>query len=817
MEQGCIRKATVAPHWLAGTSTFWYRQQDVEGKNAFVFVDAVKAIRRPAFDHAALAKELEYRTDKRVDPTSLPFGCIDLATDASWVRFRFNGQVWQFGLDSVLQPWEGAFEEENLRLLKKEVPSAHSSEVTMVTFVNNTGKKLEMFWIDLNGNAKSYGTICAGSSRGQSTFVGHVWRMVDHTTGKTVAIYSAPAGDDIAVIEPPTEELLPIEDEDEEGDSDSSIKIKKASPELSDEPVKEESGQEDTRNTGLFVRDFNVWISEDGKEEQISNNGSEENRYDRKRILSSPDGKFAVVWQFTPEEDKSVNLVEWAPEDQLQPRLKNIRYLKPGDRVRVDRPRLFDVKRRCEVSTDDNLFKSPFGLSDVGWDKNSEEYRFVYNERGHKRLRMVGINREGQTRAILDETSDTFVDYSSKSYLRVLVDTNELVWASERDGWNHLFLYDLATGSLKNQITKGEWVVNKVEEVDPKTRRIWFRGYGMVAGQDPYYSQLARVDLDGSNFKILTEGDGTHTWKWSPERRYIVDTWSRVDSAPTTNLRDAELGELILELEGNENEYLRTMGWVAPERFAAPGRDGKTLIYGIIVKPSKFDPTKKYPIIEEIYAGPQDFHTAKSFLPVRNLCTWGDESYIFVRSDGMGTNWRSKAFHDVCYKNLKDAGIPDRIAWMKAAAKDRPWMDISRVGIVGGSAGGQNAASALIFHSGFYKAAIADSGCHDNRLDKIWWNEQWMGWPVGKEYAQSSNIAHASRLEGALMLIVGDMDENVDPACTMRFVKALNHADKDYELLFLPGGGHCSGKSSYGMRRQKDFFHRHLQAVESSV
>jgi len=251
-----------------------------------------------------------------------------------------------------------------------------------------------------------------------------------------------------------------------------------------------------------------------------------------------------------------------------------------------------------------------------------------------------------------------------------------------------------------------------------------------------------------------------------------------------------------------------------PEAFVAKGRDGKTEIWGNIYRPHDYDPSKKYPIIEDIYAGPHDFHTPKAFITRDYYRELHELGFVVVKLDGMGTAGRSKAFHDVCFQNLKDAGFPDRIAWMKAAAEKDPGLDITRVGIFGTSAGGQNAAAALLFHPDFYKAAVASCGCHDNRMDKASWNEQWMGYPVGPQYAACSNIDHAAKLQGSLLLIVGELDNNVDPASTMQVVNALVRADKDFELLVVPGAGHGIGSGPYGERRRQDFFVRSLWGTE---
>jgi dipeptidyl aminopeptidase/acylaminoacyl peptidase len=414
----------------------------------------------------------------------------------------------------------------------------------------------------------------------------------------------------------------------------------------------------------------------------------------------------------------------------------------------------------------------------------------------------------------VDEQSRTFVDYSGKLFTEYLDDTGEIIWMSERDGWNHLYLYDAKAGQVKNQITKGEWVVRGVERVDKEKRQIWFRAGGIRPGQDPYYIHFARVNFDGSGLVVLTEGDGTHNIEFSPDRRFFIDTWSRVDQPPVNDLRRSDDGKWICELEKADWSALVKAGWQTPERFVAKGRDGGTDIYGIINRPTHFDPKKKYPVIESIYAGPQGAFVPKGFSSLNNMQSLSELGFIVVQMDGMGTSYRSKKFHDVCWKNLGDAGFPDRILWMKAAAAKYSYMDLTRVGIYGGSAGGQNALGALLAHGDFYKAGVADCGCHDNRMDKIWWNEQWMGWPIGPHYEEQSNVTQAHKLTGKLLLTVGELDKNVDPSSTMQVVNALIKADKDFELIVFPGAGHGAGGSPYGRRRMQDFFVRHLLGVE---
>ena len=298
--------------------------------------------------------------------------------------------------------------------------------------------------------------------------------------------------------------------------------------------------------------------------------------------------------------------------------------------------------------------------------------------------------------------------------------------------------------------------------------------------------------------------------EFSPNGKYFVDTWSRVDQPPITELHRSADGQRICVLERADDSQLLKTGWTVPERFVARGRDGKTKIYGIIIKPSNFDPHQKYPVVEQVYAGPQGSFTPERFGRELRQHEMAELGFIVVQSDGMGTDHRGKKFHNVCWKNLKDAGFPDRIDWIKAAAKTRPWMDLSRVGIYGDSAGGQDAMRALLDYHNFYQVAVAGSGCYDNRMDKLWWNEQWMGWPVDASYARSSDVVDAHKLKGKLMLIVGELDHNVDPASTMQTVNALEKANKDFTLVVVTGAGHGAPDTPYGNKRRMEFLMRNL-------
>jgi len=565
-----------------------------------------------------------------------------------------------------------------------------------------------------------------------------------------------------------------------------------------------------------LVQNYNIAIREAGKREVtlLSTDGSEGGYYDPETIEWSPDSRKIVAYKVKPGHRRYVHYVASSPEDQLQPKHSTMQYAKPGDVLDVEQPVLFHVASRTQLFVDNTLFPNAYDNSRFVWRANSSAVTFEYNQRGHQLFRVIEIDAEsGRARAVITEEPKTFFCYSGKKYRRDFAEGKEIIWMSERDGWNHLYLYDGVSGQVKNQITKGEWVVREVVAADEDTRQIWFAASGMHPDKDPYFVHYYRINFDGTGMTPLTQADANHTVAFSPDRKFYVDTYSRVDLPPVSELRRAGDASLAMPLEKGDHAELVKAGWKAPEVFVAKGRDGTTNIWGVIYRPTNFDPAKKYAVIENIYAGPQGAFVPKSFQAFNQMQSLAEVGFIVVQIDGMGTNYRSKAFHDVAWKNLGDAGFPDRILWHKAAAAKYPYYDITRVGLYGTSAGGQNSLGGLLFHPEFYKAAVSSVGCHDNRMDKIWWNEQWMGWPIGPQYSKASNVDNAHRLQGKVLLVVGELDQNVDPSSTMQVVNRLIKHNKDFDLLVIPGAGHGPG-GAYGDHKRFDFFSRHLLNVK---
>ncbi|WDF57286.1 S9 family peptidase [Mucilaginibacter sp. KACC 22063] len=543
---------------------------------------------------------------------------------------------------------------------------------------------------------------------------------------------------------------------------------------------------------------------------KLTNDGSPEKPYGE--LTWSPDNKHLVGYLIDPKKAKPVYYLLSSVPGTTRAALKSHDYEQPGDEFTSYQQYLFNIETKSAIKTDSEKIDF-FGAPKLHWRNGNPRY-FTYEkvDRGHQRFRVIEVDvTNGKTRNIIDEKTKTFI-YEQRLYTYYVSKAHQIVWITEQDGWRHIYLVDELSGKQK-LITKGNWVVRDIDSVDVLKKQIWFKGSGKNAGEDPYFIHYYRINFDGKNLVDLTPEKGNHNVVLSPDRKFYIDTYSEVNLAPKILLKNTSDLKTVMELEQADLTNLLATGLRLPEVFVAKGRDGKTDIWGVVYRPANMDPAKSYPVIENIYAGPQDSFVPKSFYAVNEMESMAQLGFIVVQIDGMGTANRSKAFHDVCWHNLADAGFADRILWMKALAAKYPQVDISRIGVYGTSAGGQNSAGALLFHPEFYKAAVSACGCHDNRIDKQWWNEQWMGYPVGPHYEQQSNITNAGKLQGDLMLIVGEADTNVPPESTYRFADALIKNNKMFDLLVVPGMGHSDG-GPYGRKKKRDFFVKHLLNAE---
>jgi dipeptidyl aminopeptidase/acylaminoacyl peptidase len=750
-----VYKARITPHWFQNDTRFWYRNDLKGNTKEFILVDAEKGTRQPAFDHEKLAVALSKAAGQEYKTDLLPFQEIEFSEDGKFLKLEAAEKSWQCDL-TTYECTSGSTNKETKQSSLKQ-PSDGSDQ-------------------------SDQSDLLAADSQLSS---------------------DSPASDAAAPAQSP--------------------------PQTTGSPRRQRSDGEDGAPRGqrrshdgkwaAFLKDNNVFLrsEEDEKEYQLTHDGEEGHAY--ARLEWAPDSQALTGWRIEPGERKEVYLIESSPRGGGRAIMHHRPYAQAGDKFTTYELSVFDIGERKQIKPEVDRFEHEWETPRLRWNTNNHHFAYELEDRGHQRFRVIEVDSQtGAARNLIDEKTQTFIwtahtENLNIKYVNWLEKTDEMIYVSERDGWRHLYLINTKEGTIKNQITKGDFVVRGIDRIDEEHRQVWFRASGLNPDQDPYFVHYYRVNFDGTGLAALTEGNGNHTAQYSPDRKYLIDTWSRVDTAPVHELRRVSDCAKVCRFEEADISELKASGWEPPEVFVAKGRDGKTDIWGIIVRPRNLDPNKKYAVLEQIYAGQQGSYVPKSFSGARRFAALTDLGFIVAQVDGMGTANRSKAFHDVCWHNLKDAGFPDRILWHKAVAAKYPYYDISRVGIYGTSAGGQSAAGAVLFHPEFYKAAVANSGCHDNRLDKASWNEQWMGYPVGPQYAECSNIDSAGKLQGYLMLVVGEMDENVPPESTYRFVDALIRAGKDFDLLVVPNGGHGTG-GSYGQRRLQDFFARHLLGTE---
>jgi dipeptidyl aminopeptidase/acylaminoacyl peptidase len=600
------------------------------------------------------------------------------------------------------------------------------------------------------------------------------------------------------------------------------------------------------KKRAAFIRDFNLWVRDvvGGKETQLTTDGVKDFGYatdnagwvhsDRAILLWSPDSKKIATFQQDQRKVGEMYLVETKVG---HPTLQAWKYPLPGDAVvtmiqRViidaDQARVIRLKMPADQHRStvcDNIACRGTELADAEWSPDSSELAFVSVSRDHKDAQLRIADLTGAVRDVLDEKVKTHFESGSNEWnWRYLAASHEVIWFSERDNWGHLYLYDAATGRLKNQITKGDWAVTDLLRVDEKSHLIYFLAVGQKPGRNPYFKHLYRIGFDGTDLSLLTPDDGNHDIAFSPSGRFFVDNYSQPDVAPVAVLRD-ENGKSITTIENTDISRLLAAGWKPPVPITVKARDGATNLYGLMFKPTNLDPNKKYPIVNHIYPGPQGGSVGSwSFLAARGDCQALSElGFIVVEIEGMGNPLRSKSFHDFYYANMGDNTLPDQISGMKQLAATYPWIDIDRVGIYGHSGGGYATADAMFRYPDFFKVGIAESGNHDNREYEDDWGEMYQGLLETKSnnatnYDDQANQNLAKNLKGHLLLAHGTMDDNVPPNNTLLVVEALIKANKDFDLLLLPNQHHGYGSAgNYMTRRRWDYFVRYLLGAEPPV
>jgi dipeptidyl aminopeptidase/acylaminoacyl peptidase len=592
-----------------------------------------------------------------------------------------------------------------------------------------------------------------------------------------------------------------------------------------------------------FVRDWNLWVRDtaSGNERALTTDGVKDfgyatdnagwSRSDRAIVVWSPDSTKIATFQQDQREVGEMYLVDTKVG---HPTLQAWKYPLPGDpvvatiqRVVVDAGTAKTVRLQMppdqhrSTLCDDVACRGEW--DDVQWSGDGSTLAFVSTSRDHKHEQLrVADAATGAVRDVLDETAPTFFESGNgRVSWRYLPASNEVIWFSERDNWGQLYLYDLRTGALKHQMTTGDGNVAQLLRVDEPARMVYFVGVGREKGSDPYFRRLYRIGLDGRHLQLLTPADADHDVSLSPSGRFFVDSYSRPDAAPVTELRDAD-GTLVMPLEKADISRLTATGWQPPTPITVKARDGVTDLYGLLYKPTHLDASRKYPIVNHIYPGPQTGSVGgRTFSPARgDAQSLAELGFIVVEIDGMGTPWRSKKFHEAYFGDMGDNTLPDQVAGMKELAARYPWIDIDRAGIYGHSGGGYAAADAMFRYPDFFKVGISESGNHDNRVYEDDWAEKWQGLlerkPDGtSNYDSQANQTLARNLKGKLLLAHGTMDNNVPPNNTLLVVDALVKANKDFDLLMLPNQAHGYGTASnYMTRRRWDFFVRYLLGAE---
>ncbi len=532
-------------------------------------------------------------------------------------------------------------------------------------------------------------------------------------------------------------------------------------------------------------------------------------------VFWSPDSTKLVTYRIDSRNAGRYTSLQFVPPNQMRPKAYDYVYPLPAEALPSATVMVFDVLngKRVDVKTDPLQIPFQGGPGYFEWFSDSKSFYYEHGTRGNKEVELRVVDAStGDQKAIISEQDGLYID-PGEHFFRYIPDNEGIVWSSEKDGWNQLYLYD-DNGQFQNQITKGPWVVRELEYIDAKNHQIYFLASGREKGEDPYLTHLYRVNFDGSDLQLLTPENANHTVDMSPDGKYFVDSYARVDLPGESVLRRSSDGSEVRVLEKTDVSALQKLGWKPPEPFEGTATDGKTDLYGVIVRPTNFDAAKKYPILEYVYTGPQGFFSPKTFAAAFRLQSMAELGFVVVMVDGRGTTGRSRAFHEFSYHNL-GGSFADHVAVIKQMAAKFPYMDINRVGIYGTSAGGYGSAHAILQFPDFYKVCVSTSGDHDARLDKAWWNEQYQGWPVGDDYPEQSNDTIASHLKGHLLLIHGDIDNNVHPVETMRLVDALMTANKSFDMLFVPNmlHGDSGPHALYVTRRRWDYFVQYLLGV----
>ena len=787
----------VRPHWLEGSDRFWYEWEDATGKTYWI-VDPGARTKNPVFDNADMARQLTLLTRDPYDKQNLPIEKLRWVNDNTAIQFDVTSSEDEEAEE--VEETEGEGQEE-----KKERPRKAKKKVHHFEYDLGTRQVRELADFEAPADHPDWANVSPDKqwvvfSRGYDLYM-MSYSEYEEWLEKEKAKKDAGEDEDDA-------------EDDEETDVDEDI-----------EEIRLTTDGEEYRNYG---RSTYGWTEQEKKE----NVGKRQSAFVR---WSQDSGKFALVVSDQREVDKL-----WVINAMAEPRptLETYAYHMPGEENASQQELwVFDVAAREGQQIDTAMFQDqvvniysarrfprPDAEEPIASEWISTDSNLLYwgrHSRDRKRFDVVATDlTTGENTVLIEERMNPYAEVQRLE----LLDTGEMVWWSERDGWGHYYLYG-ADGTMVRQLTQGEYSGRSVAGVDQESRTLFFNVTGGEETEDPYYHHLYRVGLDGGAVTLLNEGNFDHRVNMSESTGYFVDGYSRVNTAPMSALMDSD-GEKVMDLETSDMSLLENAGYQFPEPYRVKSADNVTDMYGVMYKPFDFDETRKYPIIAYVYPGPFTEAVAKQFVTRAQNIHLANMGFIVIEISNRGGHaWRSKWYHSYGYGDLRDYGLADKKAAIEQLAMQYDWIDIDRVGIFGHSGGGFMSTAAMLVYPDFFKVAVSSSGNHDNQIYNSWWSEQHHGVKevtddegnVTFEYDIDDNIELASNLKGKLLLTTGDIDNNVHPSLTYRMAHALMKANKRFDFFLFPGERHGYRENSeYWQWLRADYFAEHLLGDRAS-
>jgi dipeptidyl aminopeptidase/acylaminoacyl peptidase len=834
---------TVAAHWMPSGDRFWYTYQTRDGRRFFI-VDPVKKAKAPLFDHAKMAAALTSITREPYDASHLPFSTIKFKNDSV---FEFDVQVPRDA--DIVTTKKGA--------ATAEPAPESASETTDADDDPQQGQRGAG-----PGNAQRQPARNKTLRFEYDTTSAKLTLNEDYTppTPRPRWVTMSPDGQTVVFARDHNLYIMDAANyaKAQKNQSDASIVETKLTSDGQEYYSYARSRQQDQQLQEQQQQQQQQQDQQDQQDQTQQDTGTTDKnaRVPAVNIIWSPDSKrFALVRR---DERKVKDLWVINALSNPRPTLETYRYSMPGEE-NIAQPEIhvFEIATKKHVQVKAEHFKDQSiqvatapvtereredartlggnqggqggqggggGQAGAGganiptrWlSASPDKIYFTRLSRDQKKMDVcVADASTGEVKTLVEERENTYIESRP---LRLVNGGQDLLHWSERDGWGHYYLYDATTGALKNRVTDGEFVAMSIAGADDKTKTLYIEAVGREKGEDPYFSHLYRVGYDGTGMKLLDAGNASHAAALSDDTRFFIDTASRVDTTPESVLYDT-LGNTVAKLETTDISALKEAGFKFPEPFAVKADDGVTDLYGVMYKPFDFDESKKYPIIAYVYPGPQTESVTKTFNPRGSSMSLAQYGFIVIEVGNRGGNpQRSKWYHNYGYGNLRDYGLADKKAAIEQLARRCPYIDINRVGIWGHSGGGFMTAAAMLVYPDFFKVGWSESGNHENNIYNHTWSEKNHGikeidkdGKIEFEFSIEKNSELAKNLKGHLMLVTGDIDNNVHPANTYRLADALIKANKRFDFMLLPGMRHpYTGDAAYVNQRRAEYFCRYL-------